>query len=174
MVTPAEAAEKFAREWLQAKPTAIANYAAVASTLAQAAINQKAALLTNFAAAVNNGSWERGLQKYVGNNRLENLYTEKLNSITAITDAEKLKIENSVELKQYLESQLAGVLAIFKAASSGERTVPAGLTDVGLRSMLMSGILSFEEQFTLSSTAQQIYDLVDDYMGSHYGWPNAA
>ena len=174
MVTPQEAAEKFAREWLQSKPTAIANYAAVASTLASKAIAQQATLLANFTTAVQNGSWAAGLRKYAGNDRMEQLYTEKLNSITAITDAEKLKIENSVELKQYLETQLTAVLAIFKAAASGERTVPAGLTDVGLRSMLMGGILSFEESFTLSSTAQEIYDQVDDYMGSHYGWPNAA
>ena len=173
MVTPQEAAEKFATGWLNSKPTAITNYASVASALAQRAIDKKADLLANFTAAVNNGSWERGLSRYVGNSKMEDLYTEKLNSITVITDAEKLKVENSVAVKQYLETQLAAVLTLFENASSGETTVPVGITEVGLKQMLMSGIISFEAVLPVQTPPATIYNAVSDYMSSHYGWPDA-
>ena len=172
-ITPQEAAEKFAQGWENSKPRAILNYAAVASTLAQKAINQQAKLLTNFTKAINDGKWAKGLQKYVGNNKMENLYTDKLNAITGITDSEKMKIEISVQLKQYLRTQLAAVLALFKAAGAGTVTVPSNVSDVGLNQMLMSGIINSEPNLTNQSTPAQIYTACSPYMASHYGWGNA-
>lgn len=174
MVTPQQAAEKFAREWLQSKDIAKTNYAAVAPQIAQRAIDAQATLLANFQASVTSGKWADALRKYVGNNTMGTLYGQKLDAITVITDGEKAKIQNSVALKQYLETILDDVLALFKAATSGNRSVPVGLLDPGLNSMLMAGILAFERSFTTQSTPQQVHDAITDYMGSHFGWPNKA
>ena len=170
-ITPQDAADKFAAGWIAAKPRAIAQYAAVASTLAQKAIDNQTKLLTNFTKAVQDGKWADGLRKYVGNKKMENLYTDKLNSITTITAAEKMKIEASVQLKQYLQNQLAAVIVIFKAAQTGAVGVPTGISDVGLKQLIMSGIISQESALSSSSTPQAIYAACSAYMGTHYGFP---
>ena len=174
MVTPAQAADKFATGWINAKPRAIAGYSAVAGDIAARAIAKQAELLANFQARVNDGTWANRLRARATGEKLIPAYTQKLNSIDSLTDVEKLKVQNSVALKQYLKSQLAAVLAIFKAAAVGERTVPPGLSDVGLNMMLMAGVIHEEDSLGLASTAQQIYDTVDDYMGTNFGWPNKA
>lgn len=173
MVTPAQAAEKFAREWLESKPTAITNYSAVANALAGRAIAAQATMITRWTAAVTGATskWRVALQRYVGNNKMETLYTQKLNSITEITDAQKAKISASVTVKQFLRGRLDAVLTLYKNANTGQRTVPAGITDVGLRQMLMSGILNSEPDLSASSTDEQIRAATVAYMGSHYGWP---
>ena len=170
-ITPQQAAEKFAQGWLNSKPRAITQYASVASGLAQKAIDQQAKLLLNFTNSVNSGKWANGLRKFVGNDRMEVLYTEKLNSIDEITDAEKMKIELSVQVKQYLRSQLDAVLTLFKEAVAGTTTVPANLTDVALNQMLMSGIIAFEASLSAQSTPVQVYTACQAYMNTHYGWP---
>ena len=173
-ISPADAAQKFNDGWINAKPRAISNYVAVASTLASKAIAQKTKLLTNFAKSVNDGIWERNLAQYAGNDLMGNAYTEKLNAIDALTPSELLKVENSVALKQYFESKLPDVLALYKAANSTERTVPTGITDVALNMMLMGGIIHFERVLTLASTPAAIYTATAPFMGTHYGWPNKA
>ena len=174
MVTPSQAADKFATGWINAKPRAIAGYTAVAGDIANRAIAKQADLLANFTARINDGTWANRLRARATGEKLIPAYTQKLNSIDSLTDVEKLKVQNSVAVKQYLKSQLAAVLAIFQAAASGDRTVPPGLTTVSLNMMLMAGIIHEEDSLSLTSTAQQIYDTVDDYMGAQFGWPNKA
>lgn len=170
-ITPTEAGEKFASGWLAAKPRAITKFTAVASGLAQKAINRRAAALTAVTTAfAANGAWVNGLQPYVGTSAIGDAFTQKVNAITDIPQVTKTKISDSVAKKQHFASILDDVLDIYKAATSGEVGVPSGISDAFLKSMLIQGINDQEGNLTRTSTAQQIYDATDSYM-STAGWP---
>lgn len=172
--TPEQLAEKFAREWLEAKPEAITNYVAIASTIAQRTIDSKQKMIDNFTAVMATQKFENRLRRYVGNELMGNAYSQALNGKAAITDAEKLKVQNDITLKRALGQNIDATLTLYKNAASGNVTVPPGITDVGLRTMLIQGINA--EQWTLDSksTPQAIYEATASYMQNNLGWPTAA
>ena len=89
-------ADKFEREWLQSKPTAITGYSDVANTLAQKAINNKQKMITNFLTVMATSKYEDSLRKYVGNNLLADLYNQGVTAKTSFTDTQKQKFQRSL------------------------------------------------------------------------------
>lgn len=171
-LTPDDGGEKWADSWILAKSRTIKNYVATSSTYATKAIAKQAAALAAVTAAFGpNGTWVQGLRKYENNNLMGDAFTEKMNAITSLPDVDKQKVINSITKKQYFKAQLATVLGLFKAAASGAVTVPVGITDRGLNSMLMAGISSQEAVLSTGSNAAAIYAAVDTYMKDNYGWP---
>lgn len=174
-MSSSDIADKWAREWIAAKDGAKTAYAAKASGLANLAIAQKAKMITNWTASINGGRWERRLGAYANNDKMKDAYEASLDGISELTAPQKLKIENSVDLKRYLDGKLGDVLDEFKdQTTSGNTTVPSGISDVGLRQMLMSGLMAFESNLSSSSTTAEIYTAVQSYMNTFYGWPTVA
>lgn len=169
--TPQQIAAKFEREWLESKADAILNYTAISSGLAQKTIDAKQKMITNFATVMATSKFEDRLAPYVGTALMGDAYGQALDAKTIITDAEKLKVEVDVTLKRSLAIGLDAVIVVYKAQTvSGEVTVPVGVADAGLKSMLIQGVNSNQYRLSSASTAQQTYNLTKDYMASTLGW----
>ena len=173
MPTPIRAGEKFNEGWIASKTSAIVNYTAASNTYAQLAINERAKALTALQKAfAAGGSWETGLQKYVGNDLMGQAYEDSMNNITTLAPYQIDKIVESVKIKQHLASIEAAVLTLFKnQGTQGKTTVPANITDIGLLPMLMGGMLSYEATLTTQSTPAQVYTKIQAFMNTSYGWP---
>lgn len=170
MASPQDIADKQAREWLLAKDRAIIAYSGVASQLADKAIAKQADLLSNFTAAITSGKWAAQLRKYAGNNLMAEAYTEKMNSITGITEFAKTKTVNSITVKRHLSSILDAVLTLFKNVPTGEITIPIASSDVGNKALIMAGLDSFEKTFTSITTPSEALTAISPYMGTQFGW----
>ena len=171
--SPVQIAEKWNREWIQAKPTAITNYVAIASTLAQKAIDAKQTMIDNFIAVMATTRYEDRLQQYVGTDLMGNAYTGALEAITELTPQQILKMETDVVEKRGLAGQEEAVLTLFRNAPTGQVTVPADITSQGLRAMLIQGINNNQYRLSATSTAGQIYTATATYMNVTLGWPIA-
>ena len=170
--TPQEIADKFAREWIESKATAITNYSAIAGELATRAIAAKQKMIDNFATAMATTKYEDRLAIYEGNTLMQDAYTQALDAKIAITDAEKLKIQNDVALKRALRDKMPAVLQVFKNANAqGQVTVPPNITDQGLLAMLVQGINSHQFEFSLATDVNTIYTDIAPYMNTALGWP---
>ncbi len=173
--TPAQIADKFANEWLDAKADAIINYGNVANSLAQRAINAKEKMIANFDAVMATTKFEDRLQPYVGTALMENAYTQALDAKIAITEAEKLKVEKDVTLKRALASNIVSTLEIYKTNDvQGTVTVPPNVSDQGLSAMLIQGINANQYGLSADSTPQEIYEETSVYMNTFLGWPLVA
>ena len=169
--TPSQIADKWNREWIQAKPTAILNYVAIASTLAQKAIDAKQKMIDNFVAVMATTRYEDRLQQYVGTDLMGNAYTGALEAITELTPQQILKMETDVVEKRGLAGQEDAVLQLFVNAEVGQVTTPADITTQGLKAMLIQGINNNQYRLSATSTAPQIYTAVASYMNVTLGWP---
>ena len=99
--------DKFEREWLDTKPTAIINYSEIANTLAGKIVASKSKMIQNFLTAISLGKYEKGLNDYIGNDLMGNAFRDGMNAKTKMTDSEKTKIYKGVirlrELTQLME-----------------------------------------------------------------------
>ena len=169
--TPAQLAAKFAREWLESKPDAIIGYVAVASQLAARTIASKDKMIANFTAVMATTKFEDRLQPYVGSDLMGNAYTQALAAKIVITDAEQLKVERDITLKRSLAVTIDEVIAVYVAqVDSGEVNPPAGVTNQGLRAMLIQGINANQYRLSSGSSAQETYDNTKNYMSTNLGW----
>ena len=172
MATPQEIAQKFQREWLESKNAAKTRYRAASSTIAQSIINQKETMIANYTKSLNEGRLERGLAKYIGNTKLADAYDAQLDSITSLSSEKLLKIEEDVSEKRSLAGKIADVIQALKDADSGERTVPAGLSDPVLRSIVNTAIISNQDILTSESTTSQVLTAIETTLTT-YGFPLA-
>ena len=173
--TPSQIADKFEREWLEAKEGAIEGYTQVASTLAQKAIDAKQTMINNFVAVMATSKYEDRLAPYVGSNLMETAYTQAMNAKVAITDAEKLKLQRDVELKRALSANFIATIAIYKAQTEvGEVIPPVGLPDNALTPMLVQGVNANQFNLSAGSTPQAIYEATKEYMVEFLGWTKIA
>ena len=171
--TPEQIAEKWNREWIQAKPTAITNYVAVASTLAQKAIDAKQKMIDNFVAVMATTKYEDRLAQYVGTDLMGNAYRGALEAIDVLTPQQILKMESDVVEKRGLASKELAVLGRYEGAPTGQVTVPPGITEQGLLAMLIQGINANQYRLSATSTETQIYTATVPYMRDILGWPLA-
>lgn len=170
--TAEELAEKFSREWLEAKGTAITNYVAISNQLASRTIAAKAKMIENFTTAMAGSKFEDRLEPYVGSALMGNAYNQALTAKTAITEAEQLKVATDITLKRTLAANIGALISFYEdQATSGEITVPPGVADQGLRAMLIQGINANQYRINSASSISDMYDNTSAYMNTNLGWP---
>ena len=165
------AADKFEREWLLAKPEAVKNYAAVSADLATASIRRIRALLQFWQEAITSGKWANRLSKYEGNDLMATAYRQKLESITFITDASKQKVANTVEKKQTLMSRVNDVLEAYRTSSFFYIRFPSNVTETGLRNMVGLAIMNQLKVLEQTYSDIAIAFFIQETLINHFGWP---
>lgn len=173
MPTPAQVAQKFNREWIASKDVAKTNYAAQAANIPDLLVAAKATMKTNYAAAIDGGKIESGIAPYRNNSRLQDLHAAALDAIDAIEAPKLAKVERDVELKRYLGGLVGPIITLLKAATSGNVTVPTGLTDDAISPIIIQAINKNQNSFSSVSSAATVLSGISADLTT-LGFPNAA
>ena len=173
MATPERIGQKFNREWIASKDEAKTNYAAAAAGIPDALVAAKSTMLTNYAAALNGGKLERGIAPYRNNTLLSDLFSQSLDLITTLAPAKINKVSNDVRLKRYLGGLIPDIITALKAATSGNVTVPTGLTDDALAPLIVQAINKNQGELSQTSTAAQVLTAISTDLTT-LGFPNKA
>ena len=163
--------DKFEREWLQAKPQAITNYNAVASTLAAKSSRRIRAMRDFCIEAIQSGKWEQKLSKYVGNDLMANAYKQKLDNITVITQASKERVANTVDKKQQLMSRVGEYLDAYRTSSFYYVRFPSGVTEKGLRNTVGLAVMINLKILEPTFNSLAIAFFIQETLIQHFGWP---
>ena len=165
-------AYKYNKNWVESIDDSIKAYVRKSTTYAQLMINNRQKALDNLKRAFSsNGSYEKGLEKYVGNYKLGIAYEESLNKIDKIDDYKINKVVKSVELSQYLKDQAPTIDAIYEHLRHPQLyNSPENIPYKQRINMIQAGINFYIKDFTLNSYALEIYYKINQRMYDFYGY----